>query len=440
MLKKKSVAVVGAGIAGLVCAYELQEAGFSVEVFEAESQVGGRMGTRKKDGLAFDTGANFFVENYKVVRSLAQELGIDFKRIKEGKAYSVRKGRLCSLSTNPKKILLKSQLLSFRSRLRLLWMFFKLGRLSLNTDFYELSTRGQFDNENAYDFTCKLAGKEVADYVVDPFVSTYQFHRAKELGVEAMFSLAGMLLREPNGFKMRHVSHEMGAIPQALARRLKVHVSSPIAGVSVVKEGLSLSLGKKTRTFDFVVLACPAPVSRLIYKNPTKRQKELLNLVEYSATVNVSFAIPLKSLGDATVVMVPYVEGGAIAEYTYEAMKGAEMISGRETLINVGLHEDFARKIMRKSDEFIFETVEKELRKVCPSLKGVGIRPHDLQRWPYAMPKFSAPHLVAICQFLKQGQGENKVYFCGDYLNAPWVEGAVRCGQTVAKKILEAQQ
>ena len=58
MNKHKKIAVIGAGIAGLSCAYELQKAGHNVTVFEKESYIGGRMATRTKEGLPFDIGAD----------------------------------------------------------------------------------------------------------------------------------------------------------------------------------------------------------------------------------------------------------------------------------------------------------------------------------------------------------------------------------------------
>jgi len=58
---QQSVAVIGAGVAGLVCARELQRAGFTVTVFEKSRGVGGRTSTRRGDaGAAFDHGAQYF--------------------------------------------------------------------------------------------------------------------------------------------------------------------------------------------------------------------------------------------------------------------------------------------------------------------------------------------------------------------------------------------
>ena len=55
-----SVAVIGAGMAGLVCARTLMDHGFPVTVFEKSRGVGGRMATRRSDELQFDHGAQYF--------------------------------------------------------------------------------------------------------------------------------------------------------------------------------------------------------------------------------------------------------------------------------------------------------------------------------------------------------------------------------------------
>lgn len=55
------VAVVGAGLSGLICARTLQDHGFDVAVFEKSEGPGGRAATRRVDpGLSFDHGAQYF--------------------------------------------------------------------------------------------------------------------------------------------------------------------------------------------------------------------------------------------------------------------------------------------------------------------------------------------------------------------------------------------
>ncbi len=52
-----SVAILGAGCSGLAAAHELQNAGYTVTVFEKRDCVGGRATTRKRAGFTYDHGA-----------------------------------------------------------------------------------------------------------------------------------------------------------------------------------------------------------------------------------------------------------------------------------------------------------------------------------------------------------------------------------------------
>ncbi len=56
----RSVAVVGAGIAGLACADALKRAGMAVTVFEKARGPGGRISTRRAEAGSFDHGAQYF--------------------------------------------------------------------------------------------------------------------------------------------------------------------------------------------------------------------------------------------------------------------------------------------------------------------------------------------------------------------------------------------
>ena len=55
-----TVAVIGAGVAGLLCARTLAEHGVPVTIFEKSRGVGGRCATRRVDSWQFDHGAQYF--------------------------------------------------------------------------------------------------------------------------------------------------------------------------------------------------------------------------------------------------------------------------------------------------------------------------------------------------------------------------------------------
>jgi len=58
--KKTTVAVIGAGIAGLSCATRLKALGYLVQLYEKSCGVSGRMSTRNTDDWSADHGAQYF--------------------------------------------------------------------------------------------------------------------------------------------------------------------------------------------------------------------------------------------------------------------------------------------------------------------------------------------------------------------------------------------
>lgn len=73
MGRRKRVAVVGAGIAGLTCARRLAEGGVEVRVFDKGRAVGGRMATRRQNGRQLDHGAQFFTARSESFRAVVSD-------------------------------------------------------------------------------------------------------------------------------------------------------------------------------------------------------------------------------------------------------------------------------------------------------------------------------------------------------------------------------
>ncbi len=58
-MQTSATAVIGAGVAGLACAAALCRAGLDVVVFDKGRGIGGRLATRRRDGLQWDHGAQY---------------------------------------------------------------------------------------------------------------------------------------------------------------------------------------------------------------------------------------------------------------------------------------------------------------------------------------------------------------------------------------------
>lgn len=75
MPARPSIAVIGAGIAGIAAARRLGEAGAHVTLLEKARGLGGRMATRRAEGFAFDHGAQFFTLREPDFQRVAEAAG-----------------------------------------------------------------------------------------------------------------------------------------------------------------------------------------------------------------------------------------------------------------------------------------------------------------------------------------------------------------------------
>ncbi|MEZ5387636.1 MAG: FAD-dependent oxidoreductase [Prosthecobacter sp.] len=84
---KRTVAIVGGGIAGLTAAWRLVKAGHAVHLYEAGSRTGGRMFTRRNfnaDGQFVELGAELIDTNHKHIIALAKEVGVKVQNLRRG--------------------------------------------------------------------------------------------------------------------------------------------------------------------------------------------------------------------------------------------------------------------------------------------------------------------------------------------------------------------
>ncbi len=458
---KKRVAIVGAGIAGLVAGYELTKAGHDVVVFEKEKIAGGRMQTKTKDGLRYDAGADFFIGHYDLVRQYIEELGIPWhwsgpnnrhRIMRGGEAYYIELTSLVDL-------LFRFRLLSFRARLRLVWWAIKLKLIPEPLDFFHLSENpAHLRTMSAATYLREQISPEVADYIADPFTGVMQFHRTDEISAAALFALMRMMIT--GGVRVWYTPGGMAILPFALAKRL--NVQNGVAVTSVTPKGNKVEVVHDgvSELFDSVVVATTGSVARTIVKALSPSATEMFARLSYAATMTVAFSVPVNLFSDRVhLTYVPYVENKIVAGYDNQVCKSASLEHAERSLLVVYLHEAAARELATRTKDEIFSAVLTELQKVCPEIadcpkteprslaskcirkQGFSfshslIQPHDFTYWPEAMPKFAHTYLDSVVAFEAKGQGENNIYLAGDYLNAVWAEGAARCGKRVAEMII----
>jgi monoamine oxidase len=85
------VIVVGAGVAGLTCAWRLRQAGVRVRLYEAQERVGGRMLSLRDhfaDGQVCELGGELIDSGHARIRALATELGLVLDDLSEDPTHA----------------------------------------------------------------------------------------------------------------------------------------------------------------------------------------------------------------------------------------------------------------------------------------------------------------------------------------------------------------
>ena len=423
-MNKKNIAVIGAGIAGLACAYELNRAGHTVTLYESEPDVGGRMRSREKDGLIFDIGATHLIPNYTNIREYVEELGLEWMPMDFCTYGILRDGKIQS----------PAKTLSLKGKAMLAKIY---SQTVSGTDFRDLETAVDLDTDNAYDFAVKNFGQEIADYIVDPFTAAYQFHRATEVSVATLKAIIQSVKEDPKGWNLHRIVGGMSALPAALSKNLDVKTNTPVTKIEHTNAGVVVTAGTE-ETFDTAVVATTATVANDILESGTMKQHRLLDEIKYASSVSIAFRVKADSLPKTSITWIPYVENTKFSGISNEVMKGADLRNDSgEQLLCTWMHDGYARHMLERTDEQIWEAVLEEFPKICPWVTKNDLTPHDLERWWEAMPKFEHGHLTRVHEFLESGeQGKNNIWLCGDYMNAPWIEGALGNGKRVAAAII----
>src|SRR5271154_7345974 len=175
MNNSTKVAVIGAGISGLACAYRLQQLGLDVIVFEANPSPGGLIDSVERDGFLFEAGPQSF-QGTPALLELIRELGLEGQLQKadpRAPRYVLLHGRLRKIPMSP-QALLASTLLNPISR----W---KIASEPLK------KSQPPTEEESVAAFVRRKFGHEILEYLVSPFVSGVYAGDPEKLSLKAAF-------------------------------------------------------------------------------------------------------------------------------------------------------------------------------------------------------------------------------------------------------------
>jgi protoporphyrinogen/coproporphyrinogen III oxidase len=156
----KKIAIIGAGLAGLSCAYRLMKNGIDVTVFEAQGRPGGVIRSDVSHGHLIEGGPHTFVVTHERVRILLEELQLTDHITPAspllGKRFVVLRGAPVAVPSSLWSFL-TSPLLSVRGKLRFVAEC--------------VVRRSNHDGESVRDFAARRFGDEAASRLFDPLIA-----------------------------------------------------------------------------------------------------------------------------------------------------------------------------------------------------------------------------------------------------------------------------
>lgn len=430
------VIIVGGGIAGLSCAWELTKQGHEVCVLERETTPGGRMRSERHDGFIVDRGAQFIASAYTNLHALAGEVGLtgDVRTMQRPRNAVLRAGRLYPADHGSPFALLTSPLVSARTRIRLPRLLFELWRRRAYIDPRRPERAAPIDTEDLPSFVRRTLGDEALEYLLGPeFSATFD---SDPEDFSAVFALLATRMVLPH-FRLQSFAGGTGRLTQTLAERLIVRTDAAVEGVEVHLDGVTVryrdACGNQSAEGDAAVIAVPGPLVDPICATLTDAERSFFRSVRYGRGIIVFFLL------DAPPATLPYYgvafprrEGLDLYGLAVDHHKPGVTPSGGG-LFNVSLTAAASARLWDASDDAVATVALDNLART--PIGRLAPRAAVVHRWDPMLPQFYAGYTRRIDEFLRRTPRTPRLAFAGDYLVGPFTEAALTSGLRAAEEL-----
>lgn len=434
-----SVVVVGAGIAGLTCAWRLQQAGHDVEVLESEGTPGGRMRSERRGGYLVDRGAQFIASGYRNLHQVALSLGLGHRiaDIACTRNAVLRDGKLHAADFDSLGDLLRSDLLSSRAKARLPRLLFEVFRHRKRLDPLRPEKAADIDREDMARYLRRIVGEEALEYLLAPaFSSTFDSEPEDLSGAFALLAIRFFT----GGSRLQCFEGGGGLLTRTLADRLSVRVGWEATAVETEAGGARVRFvspsGERSLIADAAVVAVPGSRVARLCRKLTEAERGFFEQVRYVRGIITYLLLdePPQALPYYGVAF-PRREGLDLYGIAVDHHKPGFAPEGAG-LMNAALTSSAAARLFETPDEAVVERVLENLaRTPIGRLEPVDVAVH---RWDPMLPQFHAGYLRHLKSFLDRSERTPRLAFAGDYLVGPFTEAALTSGLRAANEIVRS--
>ena len=419
------VVVVGAGLAGLVAARRLELAGAHVSVIEASSRVGGRL---QRDSLAdfdFEPCLHALPSRAPVLRGLLRELGLS-SGVREVPLERVLELSRTGLRTRELRGAGASRVAGWRSR-RMRKLMAWLG------EALDGETLTRLDDRSVTEFTRLYLGAGVNERVFRPLLETH-------FGLDPDHTSRALLFELLDRWAQPHVRLAFGlcTLPGRLATELlDVRTGRRVESVAADGRALRVDSGETVRA-DAIVLATSArEIPKLVLDlSPTERvvfeDSGCTTRIQLALAIEGPFATPTPTL------WVPTRQAGPLAAMI-DLSAGYPLGSApNASLLLLCARLGFAHGQRDAEDGEVSNALLAQAERLSPGLRA-RTRASRLYRLEQLTPRFCVGRYRQL-ERMREEQGrrsERRLFYAGDYLEGPHLEGAVRSGLRAARDVID---
>lgn len=446
----ETVAVLGAGIAGLTAAWKLYNAGSNVTVLEQSSSVGGCIRTVREKGYLLELGPNTFLNSSRELWELAGSAGLEELKIETkgniGRTrYIFKSDRLIKVPAGPN--ILFSPILSAGGRLRLLKEPF-IRPLAQKLDL----------DESLASFMTRRFGREVLETIVTPFISGIYAGDPEKLSMKAVFPKLAEIEKEYGSIfrGIKHLKKEIGpgglgsfqtgigTLASSLGSRMKgiITTNARVVSVERLHSGYKIRYEHggeiKSMTAEKVVSALPAYSAAKLFAGMSDDLGRALAEIEYAPVVVVHTGHKEEDVRrdlDGFGYLVP--RKNRVRQLG--CLWSSSLFHGRaprgRVLLTSFLGGMLDPEAIDLTNEDLMRIVLKDLERTL----GIKGRP-DLAcvtKYTHAIPQYNIGHVKRITRIDSSVAGLPGLYLTGSYFEGISVAGTIEHANRTALRVLK---
>jgi oxygen-dependent protoporphyrinogen oxidase len=462
--------VIGGGITGMSCAYELSKArqsgaSFDLTLIERDQRLGGKIVTeRLSDGFVIEGGPDSFVGQKPQALALARELGLgdelDVPAKLRHSSYVLINGRPRPMPEGL-MLIIPSKLAPFART----GMLSLLGKLRMACDLL-VPPRREPGDESVADFIRRRLGREALDRLAEPLMAGIHSADVERQSLLATFPrfqameqqygslLGGMLAQKrqaatkPTHSTANPFAHSpfvtlrsgIQTLVEALEPRLAATIMRGVEVVQIERNRLAhtyqlrLDDGQLLEA-DAVVVTTPSYTAANLLEPLAPELTNALQQIRYVSTGTITLAYRRSAVGhllDGYGLIIPRSEQRRINACTISSQKFANRAPDDHVLVRVFVGGSRTPEALQLNDNALLTMVREELQ----ALLGIVAEPvfSRVYRWMLSNPQYDVGHLDRIARM--RLLTPNNIILAGSAYDGVGLPDCIRQGQAAAQQVL----